>query len=229
MTGRTRCCCGARRAIAEPEEGDRALIRSRVASPRARVSSAGGGGGVFAMGLFGDLPTAKDSGSTGDSSEKDVKSDGTVSWSGAGSKLRAPPRKPATMLRRDAQGAGGGAAALLRSSRATGSRPPPAPHGPDQDDRGRRALRRPRQSVEDSRRKRPLPTRGVRLARTWRLVRSLATGNSYEERSAPATSTRGGGARVAPQAHASDPRGTAALRAQQAKETRRAGAPRRPC
>ena len=30
---------------------------------------------------------------------KDVKSDGTVgSWSGAGSKLRAPPRKPATML-----------------------------------------------------------------------------------------------------------------------------------
>lgn len=54
-----------------------------------------------AMGLFGDLPTAKDSGSTGDAKTpgKDVKSDGTVgSWSGAGSKLRAPPRKPATML-----------------------------------------------------------------------------------------------------------------------------------
>lgn len=54
-----------------------------------------------AMGLFGDLPTAKDSGSTGDAKTpgKDVKSDGTVgSWSGAGSKLRAPPRKPAAML-----------------------------------------------------------------------------------------------------------------------------------
>ena len=53
------------------------------------------------MGLFGDLPTAKDSGSTGDAKTpgKDVKSDGTVgSWSGAGSKLRAPPRKPAAML-----------------------------------------------------------------------------------------------------------------------------------
>lgn len=54
-----------------------------------------------AMGLFGDLPTAKDSGSTGDAKTpgKDVKPDGTVgSWSGAGSKLRAPPRKPAAML-----------------------------------------------------------------------------------------------------------------------------------
>ena len=49
-----------------------------------------------AMGLFGDLPTAKDAGGNGDGSGKTpgAGADVTRGWSGAGSKLRAPPRKP---------------------------------------------------------------------------------------------------------------------------------------
>ena len=67
----------------------------------------------IAMGLFGDLPSAKDGSSRGDgggSSETPAKrSDGaattpgstagkTGGWSGAGSALRAPPRKSPALL-----------------------------------------------------------------------------------------------------------------------------------